>query len=53
MKKNVLFSIDETIVKQFNEVAEEKNINKSKLIQKLIMEWIKCNDITSIESKKK
>lgn len=47
MKKIITASVDEHTVKRFNKILDEKLINKSKLIEKLILEWLNKNETTS------
>ncbi len=44
MKKKVNHSVDEEILKEFNRIAEEKSINKSKWIEKQMYLFIKENN---------
>jgi hypothetical protein len=39
------YNIDKNVVLEFNKIAEEKAINKSKLIEILILEWINKQNI--------
>jgi metal-responsive CopG/Arc/MetJ family transcriptional regulator len=43
MIKNVNFSIDEKIVNEFNILAKKNCLNKSKFIEKCIIEYIEKN----------
>jgi hypothetical protein len=43
MKKKVNYNISESTIKDFNELAKKKAINKSQLIENLIEKWVKEN----------
>jgi len=48
MKTNITktqsnFSIDIELMKQFNIIVKEKTINKSALVEKMILEWVNNN----------
>ena len=43
MRKKTTFTIEKTILDTFNKKCDEKTINKSKLMEKLIKEWMKKN----------
>ncbi|MBT4208637.1 hypothetical protein HOE22_09890 [Candidatus Woesearchaeota archaeon] len=41
MKRQLVnYTVDKSVVKQFNEIAKTHSINKSLLIENLILEWI-------------
>jgi hypothetical protein len=37
------YNITKTVLDEFNKIAKEKAINKSGLIEMLIIDWIKAN----------
>lgn len=41
MKTKMLISIDTRLFEEFKILAEKKAINRSKLVQRLLEEWIK------------
>ena len=43
MIKNVNFSIEEKILKEFIELAKENCLNKSKYVEKCMLDYIKNN----------
>lgn len=43
-KERVNFSINKEIYVKFRKVTNDKSVNKSKLIEKLINDWIKNNE---------
>lgn len=43
-KKNLTISIDNEIYENLNQYVDDKNINRSKLIEKLLVEYIKNKD---------
>lgn len=44
MKKIITASVDERLVIRLNKILKEKFINKSKLIEKLIVDWLDKNE---------
>ena len=42
-RKLVTFTISKEIAGKFNLMAENKSVNKSRLIEKLIIEWLEKN----------
>ncbi len=42
-KTKVNYSVDTTIITNFNELADKKSVNKSKLIGQLIKKWLDEN----------
>jgi hypothetical protein len=43
MKKKVNYNVSEKVINDFKEVTKLKAINKSQLIENLIIKWIKEN----------
>jgi len=43
MKKKVNYNVSESIIKDFNELAKKKAINKSQLIENFIEGWVEKN----------
>jgi len=43
MRMKISYTVDEKCVREFNELCEKKTINKSALIEKLIVQWINEN----------
>jgi metal-responsive CopG/Arc/MetJ family transcriptional regulator len=41
MRKRITFTIDENVVKIFNEYTDEKCINRSRLVERLMTDWLK------------
>lgn len=42
-KRNLNFSIDIPLIEEFDKVADKKAINRSKLIENFIREWVEAN----------
>jgi len=40
-KKRTSYNISESVLEKFNNISNKKAINRSKLIELLLMEWIK------------
>jgi len=39
-RKQAVYTIDETVLKDFNDLSKNLSINKSRLVEKLIKNWI-------------
>lgn len=44
MRKHTAYTLDDNIIKKFNQITKEKAINKSALIELLIKKWLKENE---------
>ena len=43
MRKKISYTVEENIIKEFNAICEKKSVNKSALIEKLIIQWTNEN----------
>jgi len=43
MRKKISYTVEETVVEEFNKICEQNSVNKSALIEKLIITYIETD----------